>query len=477
MKPDRSTVWLDDALAVTEPADLLPERRSGEEGRLRLPLRVRAALPLSVHLRSDSTWLLLMSDVEDALIAAPVVRAGAGLRRAQPGDGAAEDLLRVLSINPDPGPDFALIPMHPRTAAGERAIGSDQTHDSVVVGELAVVKWTVHAAAPASDVPAIDAIRHLAATGFTEVPEPVGFVTASPGGGPESVLMASASGFLPGALDGWDWCVADALAWLEASSGPNEIDAQNAGPPDSSAPAHLGGLVARMHAAFATPWAEVPEPVSMSTHDDRRHWHRRAAAALDEAVAVTDGLPGERLRMRVEPARRILASLSEGAATPMTRIHGDLHVGQMLRWSGSITETGQREPYNVVVSDFDGNPVLPPHERAEPGPPARDVAGMLRSLDHVGRIVDRRTSYAASAMVEAWIAGARTDFLSSYRSELAAHRMNHLFDATLIAPYEVEQECRELLYASRHLPRWTYVPDAALRALIPMPEPSSGDRE
>jgi maltokinase len=105
---------------------------------------------------------------------------------------------------------------------------------------------------------------------------------------------------------------------------------------------------------------------------------------------------------------------------------------------------------------------------------------MLRSLDHVGRIADRRTSYALSARVESWIADARQSFLTSYRAELAASQMSHLFDATLLVPFEVEQECRELLYASRHLPRWTYVPDAALSALIPEPEPhpepAAGDR-
>ena len=33
-------------------------------------------------------------------------------------------------------------------------------------------------------------------------------------------------------------------------------------------------------------------------------------------------------------------------------------------------------------------------------------------------------------------------------------------------PFAVEQECREYVYAARHLPRWLYVPDAALPALL-----------
>jgi maltokinase len=37
-------------------------------------------------------------------------------------------------------------------------------------------------------------------------------------------------------------------------------------------------------------------------------------------------------------------------------------------------------------------------------------------------------------------------------------------DARLLAAFEVEQECRELVYAARFLPRWRYAPLATLRA-------------
>ena len=134
-------------------------------------------------------------------------------------------------------------------------------------------------------------------------------------------------------------------------------------------------------------------------------------------------------------------------------MHGDLHVGQVLRWDGGY-----------AVSDFDGNPVLTAAERAPPQPPARDVAGMLRSLDHVGRIVDRRTERRHHDQVAAWIAAARASVPRGVHRRLASAGRSELFDARLLHPFEVEQECRELVYAARHLPRWTYVPDAALGA-------------
>jgi maltokinase len=92
---------------------------------------------------------------------------------------------------------------------------------------------------------------------------------------------------------------------------------------------------------------------------------------------------------------------------------------------------------------------------------------MLRSLDHVGRVVDRRTGYTRHDVVQSWTAAARGAFLGAYRGGLEAQHRLDLLDERLLRPFEVEQACRELVYAARHLPRWTYVPDAALTDLLP----------
>jgi maltokinase len=204
----------------------------------------------------------------------------------------------------------------------------------------------------------------------------------------------------------------------------------------------------------------VPDPVHTAGPDDVARWRERACSSLDEAVRVTGGEPGERLRARAPAAVAAFDALAVVDSTPVTRVHGDLHVGQVLRWAGGY-----------AVSDFDGNPVLPAAERAAPAPPARDVAGMLRSLDHVGRIVDRRTSFAHRGTVAGWTVDVREAFLAAYRATTAAAGRADLLDERLLHPFEVEQECRELVYAARHLPRWTYVPDAALADLLPVGGP------
>ena len=101
---------------------------------------------------------------------------------------------------------------------------------------------------------------------------------------------------------------------------------------------------------------------------------------------------------------------------------------------------------------------------------AVDVAGMLASLDHVGRVVLRSPPEVDAAVVERWIGWSEGAFLDRYRATLARHGAGDLLDERLLLPLRLHQECREFLYAVRHLPRWRYVPDAALGPLLGEPD-------
>jgi maltokinase len=57
--------------------------------------------------------------------------------------------------------------------------------------------------------------------------------------------------------------------------------------------------------------------------------------------------------------------------------------------------------------------------------------------------------------IERWIARTRRELLAAGRGTP---------DPVLLAAFEVEQECRELVYAARFLKRWRYAPMATLRA-------------
>jgi maltokinase len=215
----------------------------------------------------------------------------------------------------------------------------------------------------------------------------------------------------------------------------------------------IGALVARLHRALASPSDVLPSPVGEADADRIAVWRSTAEATLETASALTDGPEGERLRAIAPAALAALGALDGVARTPVMRIHGDLHVGQILRSPDGI----------LRVNDFDGNPLAPVGSRVEPQAPARDVAWMLAAIDHVGRVVARRHHDAGDA-IAVWIESARDAFLAAYRDGLGDRR--ELLDDRLLDPFAVAQEAHEFVYAARYQPRWRSVPDAALPAVL-----------
>ena len=407
-------------LADRDPAALLPPR---------LARAARLATPVAMVdlLDAGGDAAIAIGHTGDEIVVVPV--AGEPPRRAVAGDGVAAGALRVIGDGAPRG-RFRPVVFGPVPTPGpERAIAVDQSNESTVVNDAAVVKLFPRTAAgpqPGLVIPA-----HLAAVGFTEIATAFGALLW------DDVLIATATAYLPGARDGWDWFVEALLSALDGAGAWPVADAEA-----------LGGLVARFHVAMATPSSVFPEPVASAPSD---RWHETALVTLGNALAETDGAEGARLRALEPRISAALGGLALPGETPVIHIHGDLHVGQVLRWDGGPD----------ALSDFDGNPIAPVTERVAPGPAARDVASMARAIDHVGRICQRRRA-GRDADVRAWITDARDAFLHAYRALAPIE----LFDERLLLPLEVAQECHEFVYAARYLPRWRYVPDLAMPNLL-----------
>ncbi|MFG1949410.1 hypothetical protein [Nonomuraea sp. NPDC048826] len=289
----------------------------------------------------------------------------------------------------------------------------DQTNYSVVVGERVVVKWLT----PPVPLPhpALDVLPHLARTGFPHTAPPYAALLAG------SRLLALVTGYLPDATDGWTWCV-DAAESADTAFAPI-----------------LGTLAADLHLSLATLPGEPPA--------EGQDYARRAGDALDEALVLTDGPDGAWLESVADRLRAELTPPATGA--PLIRVHGDLHVGQILRW---------RDGYAVI--DFDGNPTVSGADPYQPA--ARDVAQLTTSIEHVAQVAIKRRGTAPEPAAQ-WAAEAKARMLDAYDRRLAEHGRADLLDTSMIRPFEVEQECRELIYAARHLPRWRYAPMGVLR--------------
>lgn len=379
------------------------------------------------HLDLADGRRLVVADGPAGLAAVPTVQDRDGCwRRAAPGDGVAEAMLDVLADGSAEYGNFSVVSWTQRTAAGERPITVDQTNESVIVGDDAIVKWATHL--DDGPHPAPRRITTLRAAGFAGMPTPWGLVTWRSRCG-EQTLVATIDEYLPGAVDGWTWAVdLVTAAAQDTAARPRLIAATGA----------VGNLVADMHATLAA-------TASIADAAQARGWRDAAFETLETAVA----LGGSVIRDRRDEIETILAGLGKLAGIPVIEGHGDLHVGQVLHADGRF-----------VITDFDGNPVLSPEARVQPVPPAVDVAGMVQSLAHVAIVAHKYTDLDPHALKEVDVLARRT-FLAAYQNS-----SGQLYDPTPLRALRLQQVLREIIYAAQHLPRWMYVPDAALPALL-----------
>lgn len=374
---------------------------------------------------------------DDGLAALPQVRAADGSwRRARPGDGAAEAMLTML--NDTAGTvrrgQFTVHAWAPPAAVGERAITVDQTNESVIVGDTAVVKWATHL--QEGPHPAPRRLEVLRTSGFRYMPAAWGLVTWRPDGADET-LVVNVDEYLPGAVDGWTWAVDLVVeAVLDGTAGPA-----------LSAATEVGIVVAELHSALAG-------TATTASVSDADRWRDAAIATLKDARVLASPQLRDVLDTRHSEVEQTLGALGGLTGCPVIEGHGDLHVGQVLQCAGRF-----------VVTDFDGNPVLPPQQRVLPIPAALDVAGMTQSLAHVA-IVARRHSDLDPAALAVVDAAVRQAFLDAYSRHLSALGHADLYDPAPLQAFRLQQVLREVVYAARHLPRWMYVPEAALPALL-----------
>ncbi|MDZ7886890.1 MAG: glucosamine kinase [Mycobacterium sp.] len=385
----------------------------------------------------DDGHALAIVERDGSLSALPVVRTPGGWQRATAGDGTADALVRLLAQAPGHSSHgrFSVVSWTGRYLRGlERPITVDQTNESVIVGEQAVVKWATHL--QPGPHPAPGRLATLTAAGFTAMPSPWGVVTWTPEHGDET-LVATVNGYLPGAVDGWTW--AKELFIAAAASGDlAEVAATSRA---------LGAVVADLHAALGM-------TSSRSTSQDAKRWRDSAFDTLGEARLLAGPANALLLTEHAENIEQILNGLSELVDVPVLDAHGDLHVGQVLRADELL-----------VITDFDGNPVLPPAERVLPVPAAVDLAGILQSLAHVAIVAVKRSELGADALAETDRVS-RAELYGAYIDRLTQCGHADLHLGTAVGAFRLQQVLREIVYAGRHLPRWMYVPDAALPALL-----------
>lgn len=162
----------------------------------------------------------------------------------------------------------------------------------------------------------------------------------------------------------------------------------------------------------------------------------------------------EKLRSRISEATALIGTLT-------IRVHGDYHLGQVLRTL----------EHDFAIIDFEGEPSRSIEQRRQKFSPLRDVAGMLRSLDYAAGAIDREINDASyRKLVQQWGVEARKRFLAAYQQAIAAGdsrlvpQSSHEFDSALHI-LEIEKSLYEARYELNNRPDWLVIPWNALNQL------------
>jgi maltokinase len=348
--------------------------------------------------------------------------------------GQAEPQAQSMSNTPDPTVRGHAVDPEVVTLASARVLRGEQSNTSIVCevadpsGAAAppvIVK--VFRSLHPGDNPDVVVQSALTEAGSRQVPHTVGSLSGrwtDPVSG-EQVRghLAFAQRFLPGVEDAWRVALRAASAGEDFSGSARE----------------LGAATAHIHLSLADALGTVPATADVKAELVRVIRSRYDAAAVEvRSLAAHEAL--------------VLASLDALAARDwpdLQRVHGDYHLGQVLR-----TADGW------VAVDFEGEPLRPLEERVRPDLALRDVAGMLRSFDYVGGSVELS---GAERSVRGWVAVCRGAFLDGYQEVTG---LDPVRTAPLLSALELDKALYEVIYEVRNRPSWLGIPLAAVERLV-----------
>ena len=380
-----------------------------------------------------------------------------------------------------------------------RPLGAEQSNSSHVVDELAVLK-VLRRVDPGVH-PEVEMLDHLTARRFPNAPRLYGTISYRRPGQEHPTSLATLTQFVPSDGDMWKVFRFEAARFVEhAAANPDGITSPSTHPdhdehrgqlPEPLGEAlHLvqllGGRTYDLHRELASINDDRFRPVAFtrlyqrSLYQAMRSHTRATYAAIGRARHAIDSACLEVLPAEQTVLARFAALTDHLVECDRIRVHGDLHLAQVLERGGDVT-----------FIDFEGEPARPLGERSIKRSALVDVAGMIRSFDYVARqgmrdAVDRGVGVEADLdpFAERWGAWAAESFVAAYLDEA---RIDHdragdevvgpagairlvpadpTDVALLLDAFVLQKALSEVVYELDNRPRLAWIPIRALERAI-----------
>jgi maltokinase len=363
---------------------------------------------------------------------------------------------RFLDVDPD-------IPDRPRL------LDVEQSNSALVRGQLDFLKWSRRIEAGPSVE--LEMAQALGERRFPHVPALHGHISYQSGEGTPA-LQALLHAYLHNGTEGWRLALTslrDLYASVEETEAVSALErwelVDDQGGSFQDEAARLGTVTAELHLVLADPSLTgvlAPAPVGSA---QLAAWADTMTGQLDRLLAS-----GEPVLAPLNERREVLVArfdalrrLGDGGLA--IRVHGDYHLGQVLR-----TDEGWK------IIDFEGEPAGEVEERRRRSSPLRDVAGMLRSFDYAAAaaLAERMRSHDPlwhhlSAAGEAWAGANRDAFWAAYLERVDGSGLLPEDGGALVVrrAFEVSKAIYEVGYELGHRPEWVEIPLRFLLAATP----------